>query len=432
MASTTSITTSTTPAGGASEIEYMRYRAKKVTGRTWVVVEDDVPTRQYPFLYVVMGDDKCILIDTGTGKGDYRQFLSTCINTTLLPYLVICTHVHFDHTGGNYQFLPGDEELYPPSLGICMSGNKKAFSNNVEINSLALGHNTSVQPFEVSRWLNEGDLIYLDDAREDPNLALRVMITPGHTPDSLCLHAPFERRLFVGDMIYPFTVVHLDCLGSDVSAYQQSLTKISGLITGLSATIPQTPAPVPQPSPTKHIFGRDAFFTATGLDPNSAAISFNVDTLLEICDGSVEVAVDTYLNNPNEISMIAPPLETTYSHPANTTSASAASAASTTTPASTTPASTATPATATAGSSSTTASIATTPTHPTVEFLSCGHVESNLEATSALMEVSKLLELSISGHIPGQAEIGEASVAEYRLGNFSLMMAKYQLQQLRS
>ncbi|KAH3765072.1 ZIP Zinc transporter [Pelomyxa schiedti] len=42
MASTTSITTSTTPAGGggggASEIEYMRYRAKKVTGRTWVVV----------------------------------------------------------------------------------------------------------------------------------------------------------------------------------------------------------------------------------------------------------------------------------------------------------------------------------------------------------------------------------------------------------
>lgn len=80
------------------------------------VVEND-PYGQYPFLYVVVGSDKCILIDTGCGKtftsknsisffshfhspfllgsGDYLSFLDKTINLKRLPYFVICTHIHF-------------------------------------------------------------------------------------------------------------------------------------------------------------------------------------------------------------------------------------------------------------------------------------------------------------------------------------------------
>lgn len=44
----------------------MVFNAEQISPRVWRVVEDD-PYRQYAFLYVVLGDDKCILIDTGTG-----------------------------------------------------------------------------------------------------------------------------------------------------------------------------------------------------------------------------------------------------------------------------------------------------------------------------------------------------------------------------
>jgi hypothetical protein len=43
------------------------YTAEQLTTRTWKVVEND-PYGQYPFMYVVIGFGKCILIDTGCGK----------------------------------------------------------------------------------------------------------------------------------------------------------------------------------------------------------------------------------------------------------------------------------------------------------------------------------------------------------------------------
>lgn len=70
---------------------------------------------QFPFMYVVLGDDKAVIIDTGCGGGggrgsaawgacvtgvrpctDLREYVDAQINRAKLPVLVICTHVHFD------------------------------------------------------------------------------------------------------------------------------------------------------------------------------------------------------------------------------------------------------------------------------------------------------------------------------------------------
>jgi glyoxylase-like metal-dependent hydrolase (beta-lactamase superfamily II) len=42
------------------------YRHERLSSSVWSVVEDD-PFGQFPFLYIIMGKDKCIVIDTGTG-----------------------------------------------------------------------------------------------------------------------------------------------------------------------------------------------------------------------------------------------------------------------------------------------------------------------------------------------------------------------------
>jgi len=150
--------------------------------RVWKVVEAD-PYGQYPFLYIILGVDKCVVFDTGTGCGDFKGFVDKNINTASLPYLVVCSHVHFDHVGGNAAFQK-DEKF----LGIAMGNRDQKFTENVEINSLALAHQGCViKPFMVTRWLSEGELIPLDDDDTSKENSLEVIHTPGHTPDSIAL-----------------------------------------------------------------------------------------------------------------------------------------------------------------------------------------------------------------------------------------------------
>src|SRR3989338_842464 len=155
----------------------------RLSERVFRVVEND-RFGQFPFMYVIIGSDKCILIDTGCGSSDYRQFVETTINTAKLPYLIVNTHIHFDHVGGNHFF-----ENSPGFLGTCIGGNARVFSENYPLNSLVLAHHgAKLESFKIDRWLQENELIYLDDAHPDENSALRVLFTPGHTPDSIALY----------------------------------------------------------------------------------------------------------------------------------------------------------------------------------------------------------------------------------------------------
>eukprot|EP00658_Telonema_sp_P-2_P050523 TRINITY_DN3854_c0_g2_i4.p1 TRINITY_DN3854_c0_g2~~TRINITY_DN3854_c0_g2_i4.p1 ORF type:complete len:347 (+),score=92.66 TRINITY_DN3854_c0_g2_i4:169-1209(+) len=198
-----------------------RFNSEQLDENVWKVVEDDQPYGQYPFIYVILGADKCIMVDTGSGTGNLCEFVSSTINTAGLPYYVVNTHVHFDHVGGNHDFEAGGN-----CTALAMSGAHQVFSKNVEINSLCMAHGCSVKAYTVTRWLEEGDFVYLDDTNPSMEHALCVLNTPGHTPDSIALHYPHRNRLFAGDTLYPFTAMHLDCIGSNVDDYQTTLTKL--------------------------------------------------------------------------------------------------------------------------------------------------------------------------------------------------------------
>jgi glyoxylase-like metal-dependent hydrolase (beta-lactamase superfamily II) len=77
---------------------------------------------------------------------------------------------------------------------MCSSYNR-VFTNNMELNSLAHAHIGCTAPnFVVSRWLNDRELIYLDDSIPSLSLSLRVLHTPGHTPDSISLYSYKHQR----------------------------------------------------------------------------------------------------------------------------------------------------------------------------------------------------------------------------------------------
>jgi len=76
--------------------------------------------------FLVEGDDRAMLVDTGFGDGDLRAFAQTLTN---LPVFVVNTHADGNHTGCNGQFEeiwmhPAEFDYYtakmrlsPPSLG---------------------------------------------------------------------------------------------------------------------------------------------------------------------------------------------------------------------------------------------------------------------------------------------------------------------------
>lgn len=365
---------------------------------------------QYPFLYVIVGVDKCILIDTGCGTGNYKNFVDSHINKAGLPYLIINTHVHFDHVGGNHFF-----ETSPGFLGTCLSGRNQVFTQNYELNSLAMAHHGAVlKPFKIDRWLNDGDLIYLNDANQTVDTALRVVYTPGHTPDSIALVLPCERRVFIGDSVYPFTAIHVDCLGSNPNDYFRSITALVGLVDQIEAALPPLEPilvvddvediPSEQPSAQPPVEAAIApaveepldgfraevvgqFFDAVGLVPYQAREVFDVHALMAISDWDLETAVNTYLINSDAISALCPPTAPQQQQQQQTITAPSTDLKA--------------------------------PPPISELSISCGHVSESLPA-SAIRELHTALLQIKSGEIP---PVGfDDGIAEYQLGTYTLLM----------
>jgi hypothetical protein len=51
--------------------------------------------------YLILGQQKAILLDTGMGISDVRKLVA---EVTKLPIIVLNSHTHDDHVGGNWQF----------------------------------------------------------------------------------------------------------------------------------------------------------------------------------------------------------------------------------------------------------------------------------------------------------------------------------------
>jgi glyoxylase-like metal-dependent hydrolase (beta-lactamase superfamily II) len=74
----------------------------------WREVADGVFVRRHRTLDVnaglVVGDDRCLVIDTRGSDREARELLDAVREVTPLPFVVATTHAHFDHCFGNATF----------------------------------------------------------------------------------------------------------------------------------------------------------------------------------------------------------------------------------------------------------------------------------------------------------------------------------------
>lgn len=145
------------------------YRARKINSNTYVV---DMGGVCYP--YLLLGEEKALVIDTGMGKGNLREFFETI---TDLPMIVTNTHGHGDHTLWNGAF---DEVYMHPKAIIDAHGGDM---------SDAMIPVPSFKPIPIE----EGHVFDLGGRH------IEVIATPCHSPGDLMFLDHENRLLFTGD-----------------------------------------------------------------------------------------------------------------------------------------------------------------------------------------------------------------------------------------
>ncbi|MHA1915884.1 MAG: MBL fold metallo-hydrolase [Promethearchaeota archaeon] len=154
---------------------------------------DEIDPRFYSTylnLYLILGIHSALLIDTGSGLFPLKPIVDELISNRKL--LVINTHSHFDHIGGNHEFnriqIHGEEVEHvsrPFNVEFLKDSPK-------EIVKLYNSVNFTFQPAKQIISIKGGDIFDLG------GITVRVIHTPGHSLGSISLLTN-KNELFTGD-----------------------------------------------------------------------------------------------------------------------------------------------------------------------------------------------------------------------------------------
>lgn len=186
--------------------------------------------------YLVLGEERAVLIDTGLGIGNIKNLAEEFTGS---PITVVNTHSHYDHVAQNYLF--GTVAIFDAANARQVSQN--GYSKEQMAPLLADGmlsqplpkdfdsKNYQVPPFRVTRWLKDGDAIDLGGRK------LEIIHTPGHSPDSICLLERNSRLFWTGDMFYP-GAIYLHLPGGDLNTFIESYEKMIALSSQYQTLLP--------------------------------------------------------------------------------------------------------------------------------------------------------------------------------------------------
>ncbi len=203
---------------------------KKINGFTLQQVSRDVWAIDefgIDIMYLIIGTERALLIDTGIGIGNIRSVVETM---THLPYDVVNTHHHYDHVGGNGRFsmVYAHKKAIPVIQEQNNLQSRKEFFRSQEARpeynyEASLEFDASIMGDFEMKGIEEGFVFHLG------NRDLEVLDTPGHTKDGICLLDRKYRLLFSGDTVVSTPVLMFDTFSDTMSTYLESLKKLAQL-----------------------------------------------------------------------------------------------------------------------------------------------------------------------------------------------------------
>ncbi|MGE0148174.1 MAG: MBL fold metallo-hydrolase [Parvibaculaceae bacterium] len=165
----------------------------------WYVVEEiasglfgigEPNYHQLNWNYLAVGRERALLFDTGPGLRDIRPVVASLTDR---PATALLSHLHFDHAGNFHRF--ADRALADlPVLRACESDGMFMAPEEMFLGSC---EDMRWIPVGIGQWWPVGHRIDLG------GLALEIVATPGHSPDSISLYDADRKILLSADFLYP-------------------------------------------------------------------------------------------------------------------------------------------------------------------------------------------------------------------------------------
>jgi glyoxylase-like metal-dependent hydrolase (beta-lactamase superfamily II) len=214
----------------------------KVGPRTFAIYEPH--QSEETISYLIAGQKQALLFDTGMGIGNIKRVVS---RLTSLPVVVLNSHTHDDHVGGNWQFnfIFGMDTAFTRENAKGSTADAQAEIAPGEIcGNLPKGFDPKTyrtKPWHVSFFIHDGFRIKLGGR------TVEVIATPGHTPDSIALIDRENKLLFTGDTYYP-APIWLYRPETDLAAYAKSLGRLADLAPEVNTVLGAHNIPVAPPT----------------------------------------------------------------------------------------------------------------------------------------------------------------------------------------
>jgi hydroxyacylglutathione hydrolase len=235
--------------------------------RTYILRQNPCVDFEANFLYLLIGTDKALLIDTGAVADPHKMPLADTVMQLLsqsgakaLPLLVVHTHKHLDHRGGDPQFagLPAVQVV------------------NADLDSVR-------EFFGFSQWPQGVAHIDLGGRVVD------VMPAPGHQSSHVVFYDHATALVFTGDFLMPGRL-----LIDDKKAFRKSAARLAEFFSG---------------RPVSHILGGHIELDAQGsaypfgshYHPNEHALELSKDDLVRLDEAADHFRGHFYKQYPDFI-----------------------------------------------------------------------------------------------------------------------------------
>jgi glyoxylase-like metal-dependent hydrolase (beta-lactamase superfamily II) len=194
--------------------------------------------------YLIVGEKRALLFDTGMGISDIRKLTA---ELTKLPVIVLNSHTHDDHVGGNWEFdtiYAMDTEFTRKNAQGSRTDAQAEVTPDQLCGPLPNGFDPKTyvtRPWKITAYIRDHSPFDLGGR------TLEVITTPGHTPDSISLIDRADGLLFTGDTYYP-APIWLFRPETDLDAYAASIRRLAALAPQVKLVLGAHNIPIAQPS----------------------------------------------------------------------------------------------------------------------------------------------------------------------------------------
>lgn len=196
-----------------TETGYVQWQEMRYQSNTIIFRQNKCSNYEAPFVYLFIGNERSLLIDTGATEEGGASLLVAVREITDLPLIVAHSHGHGDHTKGD-----------------------DAFKDQEDISVVGEGAEAVQSFFGFESWPEEQAELDLGGR------TISLLPVPGHTDDDLAFYDPVSQFAVTGDTLYPGRLYVRNW-----SAYRDSIARLNAWI---------------QDKPVSHVLGTHIEMTA--------------------------------------------------------------------------------------------------------------------------------------------------------------------------